>query len=368
MKDQLSPRKTAVVINMQMDHYACGFYRMAFPDMALKANKKITYGSMRFDGPTTALSNVVNDKCIFKAQRFHSENHAKYFQAYLDKLRAAKGCKVIYDIDDILIAEDMPHYNPSTAEHAKTGTHLQQMMRIANIVSVSTVELGLYYKSKLEIELAKFRVVPNFMPKWWGYTPKIQKKVPTDRRIRIGFPCSFSHFNHKQDNTSKDDFHSVIDFIEATCDKYEWVFFAHVPKRLWHLLEQGKISVVGGADFLNYLGCLRETNLDLIVAPLEISQFNRCKSNIKLLEASACRIPFVGQDINTYSKYTSSVFSDGNTLQNQIDRIFKSDKTLNDEINKNDDFMDNDTTEDRNKGWWLENNLHYHTDVYERLI
>jgi hypothetical protein len=368
MNPAKNSRKTAILVNMQMDHYACGYYRMAFPDMALRSNKKLNYASMKFDGPTTALTNIANDKCIYKAQRFHSEKHAKYFTAYLEQLKLKSDIKIIYDIDDILIAEDMPHYNPSTKEHKDTRQHLKTMMDIATNVSVSTVELGMYYSSVLGIPLSKFRVVPNFMPKWWSYTSKEPKKIPKDRRIRIGFPCSYSHFNHNPDNTSMDDFSHLTDLITRTCDVYEWVFFAHVPKKLWHLMEQGKITVVNGSDFLNYLGTVKSKNLDLIVAPLEDSKFNKCKSNIKLLEAAACRIPFVGQNISTYNKYTNSVFTSGTDLQNQINRIFASNKSLNDEINKNDAFMDSDKCEDRNNGWWLENNLHYHTDVYERLI
>ena len=361
-------KKTAIVINMQMDHYACGYYRMAFPDMALRAQKEVFYSSMRFDGPTTALTNIVNDSCIFKAQRFHSEQHTKYFQAYLEQLKGRVGCKVIYDIDDILVGEDMPPHNPSTPEHKTTGPNLKIMLKIADVVSVSTVELGMYYHKKLGIELSKFRVVPNFIPQWWSYTEPVTKQVPKDRKLRIGFPCSFSHFNHASNTTTNDDFSHIIDFIESTCDKYEWVFFAHVPKQLWHLLEKGKISTTNGSPFLNYLNCLKSKDLDLVIAPLESCDFNKAKSNIKLLEAAASRIPFLGQDLVTYNKFTDSVFKDANGLQNQIDRIFKSDKSLNEEINKNNNFMDNDTSEDRNKGWWLENNLHYHTDIFERIV
>lgn len=361
-------KKTAILINMQMDNHACGYYRMQFPDMALKSNGKMFYNSMQFNGPTTALTKSVNKNCIYKAQRFHSEHHNKYFKAYLEQLQTHNGVKVIYDIDDVLIGEDMPSWNPSTKEHKNTGMNLQSMLRVADVVSVSTVELGLYYHKKLQIDLKKFRVVPNFIPKWWSYTPPVEKKVPKYRKLRIGFPCSFSHFNHVADNTTTDDFAHLIQFVKDTVDKYEWVFFAHVPKLLWKELEEGKVTVTNGSPFLDYLNCVKSKNLDLVVAPLHDSEFNRCKSNIKLLEASSCRIPFVGQNITTYNKFTDSVFTTADDLQNQIDRIFKDDKSLNDEINNNSTFMDNDTTEDRNKGWWLENNLHYHTDIFERLI
>jgi len=363
----LEKKKSAIVINMQMDHYACGYYRMMFPDMSLRAQDQVYYSSIRYDGPSTSLPKL-SPNVIVKAQRFHSEQHAKYFKAYLEQLKIQFNNKVIYDIDDILIGEDMPIHNPSRVNHTDTGKHLQTMMNSADMITVSTPELGMYYHKKLQVDLVKFRVLPNFMPKWWGYTPPIEKKVPTDRRLRIGFPCSYSHFNMMDNDTVQDDFHVLSSLIRETCDKYEWIFFGHCPKHLWDLFEQGKITITAGSDFLNYLNCVKSKNLDLIVAPLEDSPFNKCKSNIKLLESAACNIPFVGQDIITYNKYTNSVFSDGPSLQAQIDRIFKSDKTLNEEINKNNEFMDNDNSEDRNKGWWLEQNLHYHTDIFKRLV
>lgn len=365
---KVTPKKSAVLINMQMDHYACGYYRMTFPDLALRSNSNIIYGSMRFDGPTTAMTQLVNKNCIFKAQRFYSEKHTRYFESYLDKLRAKSGIRIIYDIDDILVSEDMPHYNHSTKEHTESAPHLKRMMMISDIVTVSTVELGMYYHKKLGVDLSKFRVVPNFIPKWWSYTERVKKKLPKNRRPRIGFPCSYSHFNHTDDATTTDDFTHIVDFVKSTCDDYEWVFFAHVPKLLWKELEEGKITVVSGSDFLNYLRHLKSIKLDLMVAPLENIAFNQAKSNIKLLEAAACRIPFIGQNICTYNKFTQSVFTNANDLQNQIDRILKSEKSLNDEVNKNDAFMDSNKSETRNNGWWLENNLHYHTDVYERLV
>lgn len=360
-------KNNAVVINMQMDHYACGYYRMLFPDMSLRAQSEMIYSSIRYDGPTTSLPKL-NPNVIIKAQRFHSEKHARYFKAYLEQMRLRYNNKILYDIDDILIGPDMPIYNPSRENHMDTGQHLQLMLEVADVISVSTPELGMYYHKKLQIALKKFRVIPNFMPKWWGFTPPALKTVPTKRKLRIGFPCSASHFNLMDNDTTKDDFIGISDFIRATVDKYEWVFFGSCPKHLWDLLVKNKISVTDGSDFLNYLNCVKSKNLDVIVAPLEISDFNKCKSNIKLLESASCQIPFIGQDICTYNKYTKSVFSDGDSLQKQLDRIFESDESLNNEINNNNIFMDNDTIEDRNRGWWLENNLHYHTDLFKGML
>jgi hypothetical protein len=41
-------------------------------------------------------------------------------------------------------------------------------------------------------------------------------------------------------------------------------------------------------------------NLDLALVPLEVNQFNRCKSNLRLLELGACGVPIVCTDIEPY--------------------------------------------------------------------
>ncbi len=52
------------------------------------------------------------------------------------------------------------------------------------------------------------------------------------------------------------------------------------------------------------LRCTREKlaslNLDLALVPLQINQFNECKSNLRLLEIGTCGVPIIATDIEPY--------------------------------------------------------------------
>jgi hypothetical protein len=50
----------------------------------------------------------------------------------------------------------------------------------------------------------------------------------------------------------------------------------------------------------DYPAKLASLNLDLAIAPLEDNLFNRCKTNLRLLEYGACGFPVVCSDIEPY--------------------------------------------------------------------
>jgi len=54
-------------------------------------------------------------------------------------------------------------------------------------------------------------------------------------------------------------------------------------------------------SYREYAHALMAAGIDIAIVPLEDSHFNRCKSNIKWLEYSACGIPGVYSDILPYS-------------------------------------------------------------------
>lgn len=51
--------------------------------------------------------------------------------------------------------------------------------------------------------------------------------------------------------------------------------------------------------FHEYMDTLNELRLDVMIAPRAENYFNRCKSNLKFLEASMLEIPFIGQSFIT---------------------------------------------------------------------
>lgn len=55
-----------------------------------------------------------------------------------------------------------------------------------------------------------------------------------------------------------------------------------------------------GVPFEMYPEKLASLNLDLALVPLDINQFNECKSNLRLLEIGTCGVPVIATDIAPY--------------------------------------------------------------------
>ena len=114
---------------------------------------------------------------------------------------------------------------------------------------------------------------------------------------------------------------------------------------------------------MNYPRELWRRNLQCIVAPLQDNTFNRCKSNIKLIEAWSLGIPCIAQDLEPYSKYTDLTFKDPNVLQNKLDYLFSDRARYKKIIKDNRNVIDYGDHNSQN-GWWLEKNLTKWMEIY----
>ena len=74
----------------------------------------------------------------------------------------------------------------------------------------------------------------------------------------------------------------------------------YLPPKLEELVKSKVIEHHPGTSILNYPEKLRSLDLNVMVAPCIDNEFNRCKSNIKWLEACALGIPLLASDIAAY--------------------------------------------------------------------
>lgn len=81
--------------------------------------------------------------------------------------------------------------------------------------------------------------------------------------------------------------------VKDTEADVEWVFFGLKPEGV-------SAEYHSGTAIENYPRKLASLNLDLAVVPLEINQFNTCKSNLRLLELGVLGIPIICTDIEPY--------------------------------------------------------------------
>ena len=366
MSDFIS--KSFNIISFPADVGGCGHYRMLFPAWALRTIRR----DIRFIESFKLIiyPEFFRDLRVIRLQRQVNDAQAKYFLDFLVPVSKSQGQWIIYEIDDVIGYEDIPAYNvaKSAFNNKKFFDNVKNMLTAADFITVTTESLKMYYVNKYQIEADKIIVIPNYLPRWWiGETYNNDRQVKQYEehlsRPRIGLPLSSSHYDVKSQNNHQDDLTHINDFIRSTCRKYEWVFVGHVPKQLEDLLRDKKISLEPGSDLLNYPRELWRRNLQCIVAPLQDNTFNKCKSNIKLIEAWSLGIPCIAQNLEPYSKYTDLTFNDPNALQNKLDYLF-SDRSRYKKIIKDNRHVIDYGDHNSQNGWWLEKNLTKWMEIY----
>jgi GT2 family glycosyltransferase len=195
----------------------------------------------------------------------------------------------VFEVDDALSAV------PSYSWHAPYMTpnideKIRRAVALCDAVTVTTVELADHMRSICE-EGTDIRVVPNMLGRDdLELTTQIRKQFmpPTPgQKLRIGWGGGIGHAG---------DLAILSEAFIALKDEVEWVFLGMDPP-----VPEGVHKTYAGASPPDrYLASLASINVDLIVAPLEDNLFNRCKSNLRLVEAGACAYPTIASPVGPY--------------------------------------------------------------------
>ena len=362
-------------VNYNGDDCACGFYRMHFPMMSLKT---VLGGEYRFkflesENPILdaryyqSLSNLR----VIRIQRWFQKQHATIVKNFLKPLCERLGIWLVYEIDDVLLYDEIPKYNLARPHFSPEiiGNSVQEIFDCCDLITVTTEELKNIYVENLHQDPNKFLVIPNYLPRWWvgdSFNLDNQLKQYDQQRQKphIAFACSTNHFDVKNANNGVDDFTEIMPWIKKNLNKYQFIFVGGVPQQLQEEARKGLVIAQPPSDLMNYPRELKLRKIDLLIAPLINSKFNQCKSNIKWLEMSAIGIPMIGQNICTYNKYTDQVFDTMDDIDLWMDKLFFRKNSRDFYANiilKNRQIVDGN---DQNPGYWLEKNIKRYYSLY----
>ncbi len=313
-------------MNYYADYSGCGHWRMIWPEQVLNAHgKAVVHGSTVMNGDGNQYVNVKG----VRIQR-QATPQQKEFVKFLRGLADAKNFRLLYEIDDICFAEDIPDYNKYKTAFTDPAIRnaAQEMMAMCDEITVTCPFMRDYYQEKTGNK--NVTVVPNFMPKFWlgnrsdlGRT--MQSLEKNKRKPRILYAGSGAHFDVDNRVKQKDDFAHVNDVIRKTVDKYQWVFLGAYPLPLRDLVISGKIEFHEWAKLFDYGQRLFDLNVNMIVAPLQDNIFNRSKSDLKYIEACALGLPIACQDICTYENAPIK-FNTGDEMIDQIQKTLQDTK------------------------------------------
>jgi len=342
------------------DSSGCGHYRMKFPAWAMQT----VFRDIRFIDSMKLIGdkNFYRDIRVVRLQRQVADAQAEFFLKFLKPLCDSMGVWTMYEIDDVVVYDDLPAYNCARdAFNNKTFfKNVGDILAGVDFITVTSESLRDYYANKFSLPKDKFIIVPNYLPRWWINNYDVKNQVnhlkENKKKPRIVFPMSASHIDLKKQNGGIDDMTHITDFIRSTYKQYSWCLIGAFPWQLEDLVAEKKIEMLNGSDILNYPRELWQKKFQAIVAPLQDNIFNRCKSNIKLIEAWAMGIPPIVQDLECYSKYTDWKFKTADDLQNQLDKLFRDDAKYGKVIKDNRHIVDFGDRHAPN-GYWIEKNL-----------
>ena len=228
------------------------------------------------------------------------------FVKHLKHIQKDNDFKIIYEVDDVVFREDIPDYNKfkfafDTPEVRKT---VVEIMDLCDEVTLTCDFMRNLFKSKISNQ--NVTVIPNFVPySWMGYLfnrGKIQTAFEKyKKKPRILYTGSGAHYDVGNKTGGKDDMSAVNHIIRKTVDKYQWIFVGAYPPPLQDLVKSGKIEFHAWRSLLEYPQFVASLDPQLMVAPLEVNNFNNSKSDIKFIEACTLGIPCLCQDMHTYS-------------------------------------------------------------------
>ena len=324
-KEDLRPKEAHLprYVNYLADYSGCGHWRILWPESVINS---------RGDGMSQSTTAMVTDPRWYqgiktvKVQR-QASSQQKEFIKYLKRLQNDHDFKIIYEVDDVVFKEVIPDYNKFKFAF-DTEEVRQNCVDIINYVDEVTVTcefMKRLYTEKTGQE--KITVIPNFVPNFWMghlYNPrKVEREFKKNKnRPRILYTGSGAHYDVDNKTGGKDDMSEVRDFIRKTVKKYQWVFVGAFPPQLLDLVQQREIEFYPWQSLIKYPYLIESLNAQLMVAPLQVNDFNRAKSDIKFIEACTLGIPCLCQNMETYNTAPDNLkFSTVEEFESKINSI-----------------------------------------------
>jgi len=344
-------------VNYLADYGGCSFYRCMAPNMLLNLYQK----SVIIESTAMVLDpRFYQGVKAVKIQR-QATPIQREFVRMLREMSKQLGFKIIYEIDDIVFREDIPLFNRNrdafTSDEIRNS--IIDILELCDEITVTCDFMKDYFKSKTNNK--NVTVIPNYLLKWWfdryyDINKLIKNYEKNKKKPVVSIFASGTHVDVINRTNQKDDFTAVISSIIKTRKELQWQFYGSYPLPLKPFIDSGEIIYKPWVQLPDYPQAVAESGSQITFAALEDNNFNRAKSNIKLLEAAALGLPCVCPDMCTY-KDAFLKYKTGDEFIDQIKYALKDQTRYVDLCKKSRQFAEN---------YWLEseNNLGKHYEAY----
>lgn len=312
-------------LNYLADYGGCGYYRCMAPNFLLNLQQRAVI--------TETTTMILDERYYSTVEAVKVQRQAtpaqKEFIFSLKSLFEKRNLKVkmMYEIDDVVFAEDIPLYNRN--REAFTAPEIQDSIKaIFSMMDEITVTSD-YFKDYLIAKTGNknVTVIPNYLMKWWfdRYYNLHQLVKDYDKNKKkpvIAIFASGTHCDVLNRTNQQDDFSGVVNHIIKTKTEFVWHFYGSYPLTLKPFIDKGEMKFTPWVQLTEFPEVMANSGAQLTFAALQDNNFNRCKSNIKLIEAGALGIPCVCPDMPTY-KDAFLKYSNGNEFIDCIKTALK---------------------------------------------
>ena len=323
LPEQLDPSRKYLFASTHIDNGGCSYYRILFISQLLS---QLSLNVNACDARVLfSYKNVFPILSSFRLQRACAVKDIDWFLKLILPAKEFFHFPVVYEIDDILVMEDIPVYNCYRGIFREGKDALPVYMDGCDAITVTCAPLADYYSKKFGLPREKFHVIPNYLPRFFfdSYSEAVvldRIRAQKNRKPRICFSCSMSHFDSERTGAG-DDFDGIIDWIVENRRNYTFIFHGGYPPALDRYMYEFEYVPLG--PFLDYPRVRRLIRADLYIQPLRHSLFNECKSPIKLLESWAEGTPAFVQDLDCYKEIApEACFDTADTLDRMVRALF----------------------------------------------
>lgn len=251
----------------------CALYRMFIPHLNI-VNSRFA-GVNQGDLPFTAIA----DADVAVVQRLMDDRN---WNAMIAMKR--EGLKIIYDLDDNMW--NIPKYNPAYSLFKDT-TGFKKCAIESSIVTVSTEPLKRAAEQNIDFKGLEVVVVPNAIDtKLFHPLPKKDKDYVT-----VAWAGTATH---------SQDLLQVSRQLPTLLQSEPSMHLSVTGMKIEEFQDHPRYTQIDYVSVAEYPSRLASWGFDIMLAPLEDNPFNRCKSNIKMLEATALGVPILVSMVRPY--------------------------------------------------------------------
>lgn len=260
---------------LTVDRGGCFYYRVKQPLRAMRDRGHWTSWGGVIDEGTFERANVL----VAQLLNFASTSHV--WKEWCE--RGDKLC--VWEADDDVFSVHRHPGHGAAYDDPETIPRMKEMISASHLVTVTTPELARVYAPYNPNVV----VLPNYVPDWMVQVPIATK---TERRLRLGYTGSSSHVDDILG------WGPVLDkWMSRNFSRTELVFYG-TDERPQGIPSYWKVTTYPWRKMTE--DYLRSISMDVGIAPLEDTEFNRGKSGIKALEYGALGIPAIVADFPQY--------------------------------------------------------------------